>query len=190
MVRLELSSRQIFVRPSSRIFFRTGGQNKICPSSISNGRIQFQMDEHDFVLKISAYSLFFYRKLYSKLHETSEKYDRTNETSVVRSKSKSVKFTFIRLFGQKWAFKKWCPFDWKVAFLMTRYGWVYAFYVPAVLALFVAVLWFYIVSNSPHSHPRISDHELKFIEASQGNSVAHSKVKTFISIVVYYLQQN
>lgn len=75
-----------------------------------------------------------------------------------------------------------------VAYLMINFGWVYAFYVPAVLALFVAVLWFYIVYNSPHSHPRISDHELKFIEASQGNSVSHSKVKK-ISLDRYILDK-
>lgn len=69
-----------------------------------------------------------------------------------------------------------------VATLMTNFGWVYAFYVPACMALVVAVLWFFNVYNSPAQHPRISERELKLIEDSQGSSVSRAQVLPSINL--------
>lgn len=63
-----------------------------------------------------------------------------------------------------------------IAFLMTHFGWVYAFYIPATIVLLSTVLWFYIVYNSPAEHPRIEQEEVKYIEASQGNAISRSQV--------------
>lgn len=82
------------------------------------------------------------------------------------------KFVFTSIGGTLGTVLTW-PF---VAYLMTEYGWVYAFYVPATIVLSTAILWFYIVYNSPVEHPRISEPELKYIEASQGNSVSRTHV--------------
>ncbi|XP_031630275.1 sialin-like [Contarinia nasturtii] len=78
------------------------------------------------------------------------------------------KFVFTMIGGTLGTVVTW-PF---VAFLMTHFGWVYAFYVPATIVLFTTILWFYVVYNSPYEHPRISEQELKYIEASQGNTVS------------------
>lgn len=66
-----------------------------------------------------------------------------------------------------------------VAYLMTELGWVYTFYIPATIVLVVTALWISTVYNSPIEHPRISEEELKFIEAAQGNSVSRIQVVHF-----------
>lgn len=82
------------------------------------------------------------------------------------------KFVFTSIGGTLGTVLTW-PF---VAFLMTHLGWVYAFYIPATIVLFTTVLWFYIVYNSPAEHPRISEQEVKYIEASQGNAISRTQV--------------
>lgn len=64
---------------------------------------------------------------------------------------------------------------------MTELGWVYTFYIPATIVLAVTFVWFYVVYNSPIEHPRITEQELKFIEAAQGNTVSRSQVWDNIS---------
>lgn len=63
-----------------------------------------------------------------------------------------------------------------VAYLMTQFGWVYTFYLPATIVLAVTILWFIIVYNSPIEHPRISEQELKYIESAQGSTVSRAHV--------------
>lgn len=82
------------------------------------------------------------------------------------------KFVFTSIGGTLGTVLTW-PF---VAFLMTHLGWVYAFYIPAIIVLFTTVLWFYNVYNSPAEHPRISEQEVKYIEASQGNTISRNQV--------------
>lgn len=84
------------------------------------------------------------------------------------------KFVFTSIGGTLGTVLTW-PF---VAYLMTHFGWVYAFYIPATIVLFIAILWYYIVYNSPAEHPRITEHELKFIEESQGHNVSRTQVYT------------
>lgn len=80
------------------------------------------------------------------------------------------KFVFATIGGTLGTVLTW-PF---VTYLMTELGWVYTFYIPATIVLAVTVLWISTVYNSPIEHPRISEQELKFIEASQGNSVSRT----------------
>lgn len=85
------------------------------------------------------------------------------------------KFVFASIGGTLGTVLTWPA----VAYLMTKLGWVYTFYLPAIMVLAVTILWFYIVYNSPAEHPRISEDEQKFIEASLGNSVSRTKVNHF-----------
>ncbi|XP_017779301.1 PREDICTED: sialin [Nicrophorus vespilloides] len=54
-------------------------------------------------------------------------------------------------------------------------GWTWAFYIPGGLALLWCLLWFFLVSDSPDLHPRISDEEKFYIAKSLGDSVAKRK---------------
>lgn len=96
------------------------------------------------------------------------------------------KFVFATIGGTLGTVLTW-PF---VAYLMTELGWVYTFYIPATIVLTVTIIWFYVVYNSPVEHPRITEQELKFIEAAQGNSVSRTHViySNFHSIMPSYKQ--
>lgn len=94
------------------------------------------------------------------------------------------KFVFATIGGTLGTVLTW-PF---VAYLMTEFGWVYTFYIPATIVLAVTIVWFYIVYNSPIEHPRISEQELKFIEAAQGNTVSRSQVILFHQCKVNCIQ--
>lgn len=50
--------------------------------------------------------------------------------------------------------------------------WRCAFYISGIIAIVFAVVWFYVVSESPTNHPRISKEELEFIQSSLGDSVS------------------
>lgn len=69
-------------------------------------------------------------------------------------------------------------FTWStLGIVIENFGWKYGFYIPSVIALFLTLLWYIIVADSPEVHPRISKDEREFIQNSLGNSV--SKVKSF-----------
>lgn len=55
-------------------------------------------------------------------------------------------------------------------------GWVYAFYVPAVITTFITVMWFFFVYDSPAQHPRIDKTELELIEKALGTNISKKKV--------------
>jgi MFS transporter, ACS family, solute carrier family 17 (sodium-dependent inorganic phosphate cotransporter), other len=61
-------------------------------------------------------------------------------------------------------------------YIITRYGWRFGFYAPAVFAVLISFLWLYVVSDSPATHPRILKTEKDLIEKSLG-SVVSSDVK-------------
>jgi ACS family sodium-dependent inorganic phosphate cotransporter len=61
-------------------------------------------------------------------------------------------------------------------FLAEHYGWRFGFYVPAVFALLISVLWFYFVHDSPKMHPRIAEKEKELIEKSIGANNSKKKV--------------
>lgn len=62
-------------------------------------------------------------------------------------------------------------------YLTETFGWVYAFYVPAVFTALLTVIWYYIVSDSPSNHPRILQEEKEYIQKAIGESVSNKKVQ-------------
>lgn len=58
-------------------------------------------------------------------------------------------------------------------------GWVYAFYVPAIITAFITILWFVFVYDTPAQHPRIDQTEREHIENALGGNI--SKKKVFIN---------
>lgn len=50
--------------------------------------------------------------------------------------------------------------------------WRCAFYISGIIAMVFAVIWCYVVSDAPSSHPRISKAELEYIQSSLGDSVS------------------
>lgn len=59
--------------------------------------------------------------------------------------------------------------------IVERFGWRFAFYVPGFLGLVISLLFFYFVSDSPANHPRITKSERDLIEKSIGSSVTSGK---------------
>lgn len=56
---------------------------------------------------------------------------------------------------------------WPMAgYLMQYFGWSTAFYVPAIITVFLTILWYAVVYNSPAVHPRILHAERELIEKS------------------------
>ncbi|GLV46734.1 uncharacterized protein CBL_13507 [Carabus blaptoides fortunei] len=56
-----------------------------------------------------------------------------------------------------------------------QWGWVWAFYLPGILCISWAVLWFIVVSDSPQEHKRISEDEKNYIIKSLGNYITKTK---------------
>jgi ACS family sodium-dependent inorganic phosphate cotransporter len=55
-------------------------------------------------------------------------------------------------------------------FLAEHYGWRFGFYVPAVFAFFISIVWLYFVHDAPKVHPRISEKEKELIAKSLGTT--------------------
>lgn len=77
-----------------------------------------------------------------------------------------------------------------VGFIIESYGWVWAFYIPAVISFAIAILWWFTVADSPAKHPRITKEEKDFIEKSLGNQVTDKKawlpVKQVLTCVPFW----
>ena len=54
-------------------------------------------------------------------------------------------------------------------------GWPFAFYIPGAIGVLWFVVWFFLVSESPQVHPRISEAEKKFIHDSLGTIIDGDK---------------
>lgn len=66
---------------------------------------------------------------------------------------------------------------WPMAGILTEYfGWYSAFYVPAVVAGLVTIVWFALVYDSPAQHPRIDSVEQQYIEKALGDTISKKKV--------------
>lgn len=66
---------------------------------------------------------------------------------------------------------------WPVAgMLMAGWGWVWAFYVPAIVTFAFTGIWYCMVSDTPATHPRILPAEVEHIERSIGSSVSNMKM--------------
>lgn len=62
-----------------------------------------------------------------------------------------------------------------VGVITEKFGWKWGFYVSAIFALFIALIWLLIVFDRPGMHPRISKKERDYIESSLGESVNHER---------------
>lgn len=54
-------------------------------------------------------------------------------------------------------------------------GWHWAFFVPGIIALIWVLIWYYLVSDTPESHPRITEDEKEYILKCLGDSVKKTK---------------
>uniref|UniRef100_A0A182PVE8 Major facilitator superfamily (MFS) profile domain-containing protein n=1 Tax=Anopheles epiroticus TaxID=199890 RepID=A0A182PVE8_9DIPT len=74
---------------------------------------------------------------------------------------------------------------WPFAGLLTEhFGWVYAFYVPALLSASVGFIWFWLIADSPSEHKTITKEERDLIEASFGDTVSKTKATPPLGKVV------
>lgn len=62
-----------------------------------------------------------------------------------------------------------------VGIIIESIGWMWAFYIPAIISAHIALLWLYVVADSPRTHPRISKEERDMIEKSLGDNVTEKK---------------
>ncbi len=62
-----------------------------------------------------------------------------------------------------------------VSILIEKFNWSLGFYVPAAFTFLTALIWFYLVSDSPSSHPRIEYTESQYIQQSLAGSLAKQK---------------
>lgn len=69
---------------------------------------------------------------------------------------------------------------WPVAGILTEtFGWIYAFYVPAIITALITIAWFGVVYDSPAQHPHINSTEREHIESALGSSISKKKVRIF-----------
>lgn len=70
-------------------------------------------------------------------------------------------------------------------------GWKWAFYIPALITVFLTIIWYYLVADKPAVHPRISKKELDYIQTSLGDAVSKEKVyqstKTVNNIIMAFV---
>lgn len=59
--------------------------------------------------------------------------------------------------------------------LVETIGWVWAFYIPAVISGIITMAWYYIVTDTPSNHPRISTSEREYIEKSLSETLSKGK---------------
>ncbi|KAF7266207.1 hypothetical protein GWI33_020441 [Rhynchophorus ferrugineus] len=60
-------------------------------------------------------------------------------------------------------------------FIIDKWGWEYVFYFCSAFGTSWFIAWWLLVHDSPSAHPRISEHEKKYIIESLGQSVAKKK---------------
>lgn len=73
-----------------------------------------------------------------------------------------------------------------VGYIIENVGWIWAFYIPAIITALVSFIWLYVVADSPQTHPRISDNERLFIQKSQEGQVTTKKVRSFLFVCTLY----
>lgn len=83
-------------------------------------------------------------------------------------KSEKGIFVFTLLGGNFGTVVTWFAFG----PIIDALDWRCAFYISGMIAMVFAVIWFYVVSDAPSSHPRISVAELDYIQCSLGDSVS------------------
>lgn len=74
--------------------------------------------------------------------------------------------------------------DWSMSgFIIEKFGWQYAFYVVVVILGIFAIIWFFIVYDSPSKHPKITQSEKDFIEGKLQTTTAKKKVISIENII-------
>lgn len=63
-----------------------------------------------------------------------------------------------------------------IGIIIESIGWIYGFYIPALVAACATFFWWYVVTDTPNQHPRISEREKKYIEDSFAGKVSTKKV--------------
>lgn len=72
--------------------------------------------------------------------------------------------------------------------IIESFGWIWAFLVCGIIVLCWTLIWYFIVTDSPESHPRISEEEKKYITDSLSGKVTKNvKVRKYSS---YFLFEN
>lgn len=67
---------------------------------------------------------------------------------------------------------------WPLAGIITeKFGWASSFYVSAAFVLVIAIIWEYLIEDSPAQHKNITAEEKQFIEESFGGTVSKAKSK-------------
>lgn len=65
---------------------------------------------------------------------------------------------------------------WPIAGILTeQFGWIYAFYIPALFVITIAIIWVLLIEDSPAQHKTITEAEKEFIEKTFGNTVSNKK---------------
>lgn len=62
-----------------------------------------------------------------------------------------------------------------VSILIENFNWSMGFYVPAGITFVTALIWFYVVADSPSTHPRIEVKESEYIQQSLAGSLMKQK---------------
>ncbi|XP_044739524.1 sialin-like [Chrysoperla carnea] len=62
-----------------------------------------------------------------------------------------------------------------VGYIIEFYGWVWAFYIPALITTLCGLLWYFTVFDTPELHTRISEEEREYILKSMGSNISHNK---------------
>lgn len=62
-------------------------------------------------------------------------------------------------------------------FLIAHLGWRSVFYTTGTIGVLWCVFWYLLAFDSPESHPRITESEMKYIHENTVNTFANSKVK-------------
>ncbi|KAL0275090.1 UNVERIFIED_CONTAM: hypothetical protein PYX00_003058 [Menopon gallinae] len=63
--------------------------------------------------------------------------------------------------------------------LISNFGWRVLFYITGSLGVVWCIFWFALAYDTPEKHPRITSHELMYIQSHIGNAVVSSKKTIF-----------
>ena len=70
--------------------------------------------------------------------------------------------------------------------IIDYFGWPWVFYSFGIMTLVWLVFWYWLMHDTPRSHPRISSDELQYIENSVNTEASKNKVKTISAILIHF----
>lgn len=65
------------------------------------------------------------------------------------------------------------------------YHWKYIFHLTSVCGLIWAILWYFLIYDTPEEHPTITKNEVEYISNSLKNSEENDKVSNKINGIIY-----